>query len=285
MASDFERNIARIQKVLDMIRYFHKTSSPFLSQDTFKRLADLDLDSSKVASVAQLESAQIIFCNSGSVENFLDLYGKRVQAKVLIFGNNDVDFHDFPFRLPNSVKRVYLQNSTISDGYFSTLPIGLENLSYYRNGLPRLTQEKFASKIKNGRALVGPFGLTHDERKSLIGLSIEKLPNIDFSGKRMSPTRYAKISSGYSHIFCPRGNGIDTHRFWEALYRGSLPVVIQSNWSDSVAQLGVPLLAVESWEQAIDTVASQSTSHPGLNPKLVPALWEPYWIDEIRSLI
>ncbi len=285
MASNFERSIARIQKVLNMIRYFHKTSSPFLSQDTFKRLADLDLDSSKVASIAQLESAQIIFCNSGSVENFLDLYGKRVQAKVLIFGNNDVDFHDFPFKLPNSVKRVYLQNSTISDGYFSTLPIGLENLSYYRNGLPHLSQKKFASKIKNGRALVGPFALTHDDRKSLIALSIKKHPNIDFLDGRMSPTRYAKISSDYSHIFCPRGNGIDTHRFWEALYRGSIPVVVRSNWSDSIAQLGVPILAVESWEQALDTMASASATHPGLNPKLVPALWEPYWIDEIRNLI
>jgi hypothetical protein len=285
MLRDFKRNMERIQKAIDMVRYFQKTSSPFLSQDTFKRLSDLNLDSSNTASVEQLKSARIIFCDSGYVESFLDTYGKNVQAKVLIFGNNDVNFHDFPYRLPKSVKRVYLQNSSISDGYFSTLPIGLENLSYFRHGLPRLVEPKFANKIKNGMALVGPFGLTHEDRRSLIGMSFQKHPNVRFLNKRMSPTHYAKISSNYSFIFCPRGNGIDTHRFWEVLYRGSLPVVIKSNWSDSIAQLGIPFLAVKSWDEALYSEAYQLGPHPGLNPRLVQALWEPYWIDEIRKLI
>jgi len=35
----------------------------------------------------------------------------------------------------------------------------------------------------------------------------------------------------YNHKFviCPEGNGIDTHRLWEALYMGTIPIVLRSN--------------------------------------------------------
>ena len=34
--------------------------------------------------------------------------------------------------------------------------------------------------------------------------------------------------SKYRYILCPPGNGIDTHRFWEALIAGSIPVALKS---------------------------------------------------------
>jgi hypothetical protein len=281
----FDQNIARVQKIVDMARYFRKTSSPFISQDTFRRFVDFNHEDKTEFSMDQIASARVIFCNSGSVETFLDLYGKKIQAKVLIFGNNDVDFESFPYKLPGSVRRVYLQNSSISDRFFHTLPIGLENLAHYRNGLPRLFTVELSAKKKNGKALVGPFGDTHENRKSLFAFSNNLPRNIDFLTERINPTQYAHISSNYSYIFCPRGNGLDTHRFWETLYRGSLPVVLKSRWSDSIKDLGIPLLAVENWLEAIDFLNSKPVSLQGLNPKSVPALWEKYWLDEIRSCL
>jgi hypothetical protein len=35
----------------------------------------------------------------------------------------------------------------------------------------------------------------------------------------------ASSSRRYKYVICPRGNGIDTHRVWEALYLGVVPVV------------------------------------------------------------
>jgi hypothetical protein len=219
------------------------------------------------------------------VESFLSNFGKKINAKILIFGNNDVDFIHFHHELPKSVKRVYLQNSYISDEFFFTLPIGIENLSYYRNGLPRLFREELVKKVKNGRALVGPFGNTHDDRQSLMALSSEQHGKVDFIHTRLSPTTYANKSSEYSFVFCPRGNGLDTHRFWETLYRGSLPVVIKSKWSDSIAKLGVPLLAVSNWQEALEIVNSESFYFRGQNPHSVPSLWEDYWAEQIRGIL
>lgn len=48
-------------------------------------------------------------------------------------------------------------------------------------------------------------------------------------------------------VLCPRGNGIDTHRLWETLYMGSIPIVLRnvahSDWTD------LPILFVDSWDQ------------------------------------
>jgi hypothetical protein len=61
--------------------------------------------------------------------------------------------------------------------------------------------------------------------------------------------------------------------------------VLKSRWSDSIKDLGIPLLAVENWLEAIDFLNSKPVSLQGLNPKSVPALWEEYWLDEIRSCL
>ena len=40
----------------------------------------------------------------------------------------------------------------------------------------------------------------------------------------MSIDEYIKDLNKYKFIFCPWGNGFDTHRIWEALYCGSIPI-------------------------------------------------------------
>jgi hypothetical protein len=48
-------------------------------------------------------------------------------------------------------------------------------------------------------------------------------------------------------VMCPRGNGIDTHRLWEILYTGRVPVVKRDNNSRYYEDL--PILFVDSYEQ------------------------------------
>ena len=49
---------------------------------------------------------------------------------------------------------------------------------------------------------------------------------------------------------CPRGNGIDTHRLWEALYLGCIPIVLESEILGCYA--GLPILVVRNWEELFD---------------------------------
>jgi len=50
----------------------------------------------------------------------------------------------------------------------------------------------------------------------------------------------------HKFCLCPRGNGIDTHRFWEAQYLNTIPVILRSDWTQAYSNL--PILLVNSWE-------------------------------------
>jgi len=50
---------------------------------------------------------------------------------------------------------------------------------------------------------------------------------------------------------CPVGNGIDTHRLWEALYVGSIPIV-KSNPTIIPLVRNLPVIVVQSWQQLLD---------------------------------
>ena len=53
----------------------------------------------------------------------------------------------------------------------------------------------------------------------------------------------------YKYCICPDGNGADTHRIWEALYLGVVPILTESTFSNNLRRLGFPCILVESWEK------------------------------------
>ena len=52
--------------------------------------------------------------------------------------------------------------------------------------------------------------------------------------------------SKYKFILSPPGAGIDCHRTWEALYCGTIPIVISSSINELYEDL--PVLTVSSWD-------------------------------------
>ena len=48
-------------------------------------------------------------------------------------------------------------------------------------------------------------------------------------------------------VICPEGNGIDTHRMWETLYLGRIPIVIKNYVTESFKDL--PILILNSWNE------------------------------------
>lgn len=57
---------------------------------------------------------------------------------------------------------------------------------------------------------------------------------------------YYKYIRNHQFVICPRGNGFDTHRMWEALYLGSIPICVSNPVVDYFAKY-LPICAVKSW--------------------------------------
>jgi len=68
--------------------------------------------------------------------------------------------------------------------------------------------------------------------------------------------RYLENLRRYAFTVCPVGNGIDTHRLWEVLYMGGIPIIQKNRILESLLE-GLPFVLVEDWDQINDEVFLQ----------------------------
>lgn len=263
--------------------YKNRTSYPFLSGDAFARICDVIAYSGANDSTEEISQAKSIFCPSERLEEFLNDYKQFINAEILVLGNTDRDFYGLDIDFPKTIKVVYLQNSHISDDFFKSLPIGLENIRYGRNGLPSLFPKQLTENEKVNSILVGPFSPTHKERLELKSWADLNDSRITYISQNLKPKKLTEIASEYKYVACPRGNGTDTHRFWETLYRGSIPVVKESAWSKSIAELGLPLIQLGEWSFDEFLTRISDFEHFTFDPKDLDILWMPHWEKLLNS--
>lgn len=272
------RNIPRYTRKAMLWR---RNSHPFLSGDLFSDQADVSFFSPKFRrsqpKIREIAQAKVIFCPSHDLEKMLDEYGQYINAKVLILGNSDRDFDSFEFRVPSSIKRILAQNLSVADSRSLVLPIGIENLRLATNGLPNLFTKEMVSRTKEKKVLVGPLGITHPERLDLYQHIQEPDDVFEIKKDRLTPMEYANFSSNFRFIASPRGNGLDTHRFWETLYRGSHPLVLDSSWARSMEAYGIPLIRLSNWSRIEVEFAINAPRFSSYYPAQSEAIWWPYW--------
>ena len=96
-------------------------------------------------------------------------------------------------------------------------------------------------------------------------------------------TNFLRDIKSSKFVFCPRGNGIDTHRLWESLYMGSIPIVKYENTHHLLTDL--PILFIKDWNEINEDF---------LNDKYIEIInkeWNlsklkiRYWIDFIKNKI
>jgi hypothetical protein len=198
--------------------------------------------------VLRLVNAKSLFVKGDYYEEFLEKFSDSVKARYLAVGNSDRDFTDV--ELPGSVELAYFQNLLTPVSYrVKLLPIGVENLSLARSCIPLYLVKPIPFLEKRNLFLNGPFSPTHTDRMSLKNLDISKFPNSHSVAEYLNPFRYIRIANDFKFIAAPRGNGEDTHRFWEALYLNSVPVIRNSVWAKNVQSMGIPCVVVDSWKE------------------------------------
>ena len=162
------------------------------------------------------------------------------------------------------------------------LPLGVEELALARNG--RLANLCF-QPVKSKGILVGPFAPTHSNRQKFLNWK----SNVTFTvpPKRLSIDKYARMAERHKFVICPRGNGVDNHRFWETLYRGSVPIVENNEWAQYFRGHGIPMVIVENFEETrlwSPAYLEATWESKFFDPANIPGLCADYWLDLVSSL-
>lgn len=153
--------------------------------------------------------------------------------------------------LNDSFKSVYSVNWLGSSGVAKPLPIGLENASKLRNGVPK----DFIREINRGLKpidcrdieLLVCFSIWTNSsiRTEALGWA-RGLREATIIDRPITPRAYRKLLLRSKYVLSPPGNGADCHRTWEALYLGAIPVVLRKYWPFS--DYDIPVVSLQNWE-------------------------------------
>ena len=266
------------------IFYKYKSSEPYLSVSQYQRFADYSVNDFMHIDKLKLGQAKVLFVKQHLAEQLLQEYRKQINAKVLIFAGSDNSLSNIPDRLPAGIKHIFAQNSLITNSNLvSAIPIGIEPPEQGWNGVPSLMVNKTKPQDRLNRILVGPYGETNLQRVSLVD-SLRKCDGPwDIYETKVYPDLFVELHRKYNMTLCPAGNGLDTYRIWETLYRGGLPIVDRNTWTLNMVRSGFPLQIVEF--QDVQNLIEFTRDVKEFDHSKEPILYSNYWKEKINYYI
>jgi hypothetical protein len=189
---------------------------------------------------------------------------------VLYIHNSDHSFGEEYNKLIDSdiIEKIYTQNVDVDvdvrNNKITLLPIGIANSMWKHGNL--LEVYSVMSSIykinKECNIYVNINPNTYYYRKNILDKIIEK-GNLKLSGSKPYKEYLMELSK-HRFCLCIRGNGIDTHRFWESLYLGVIPVIINNNTTNCnnfvyyLTKLEIPFYEIKS--DNLDNIFTKYTS-------------------------
>ena len=137
-----------------------------------------------------------------------------------------------------------------------SLPIGLENDHWFPEVAKRKRLVEFSKKNISPSKLLYmnfSFGTNIQARHNAYREFVGKNWVTDKCVRAVDQSVYVDWLTDvlqHEYVLCPRGNGIDTHRLWETLYLGRIPIVLRCENTRYYDRL--PILPVDSWDQVTE---------------------------------
>tara|TARA_R100001224_G_scaffold77879_1_gene48315 strand:+ start:457 stop:1221 length:765 start_codon:yes stop_codon:yes gene_type:complete len=166
----------------------------------------------------------------------------------LVTHNGDIEIYLDDRVLPDNLIHWYAQNLCTKSNKMSSLPIAMENTHWHPTKRPAmLSIEKQSERFLKPFTQFNP--RTHPSRLDLVRLIQQGEIDVDFAPSINGTgfDQYVYNLSKYAFCICPRGNGIDTHRIWEALHMGCVPIVKRHVTHECL--LDLPVLFVDDWRE------------------------------------
>lgn len=279
-----------------MALYRRRTNEPYLSGDVFASIVDhaaFGRDGNSKLDRVKAGNAKSLFVVADRLEELVQICRDYAWTpRVLITGNSDRNFTRLPEGIPSSLRLWLCQNSAISGLHhfgadetnleIMTLPIGLENISLGRAGRPKWFRRRIQDKYR--KVLVPPMSMSNPQRLDLQSKFCKLAGTVDYFDKYLPINQYMDLARRYLFVVCIEGNGYENHRIWETLYHGAFPVMTSTKWSQSLRDLGYPILLVDQLQDLTEEdLQNHAAEHHGFDPDKLEILWIDYWRGLVRS--
>jgi hypothetical protein len=265
-------------------------SEPYVSGDGFRSLANAIWEGPQTFSdPGSLNAGDIVFCESEKLEGFVDnVLEKIAKPVVLLLGNSDRNFSSEELSRLAREKQltIFAQNLVDPVDLVNTLPIGLENFWRKHHGIPETfdAARSQLSEEKVFRILWGFRISTNPPVRGAAALALIQCPSAQETGN-LGTASHRDALGRYAFVASPPGNGLDTHRTWEAMYLRCVPILLRSHMSEVYERLGLPVWVVDDYlELRAQSESQLQAKYKALSHKFeCPALWFDFWEERILS--
>ena len=229
-----------------------------------------------------LQENNIIFCNSFTIEAlFEELYKvNNLKNLKLITHQSDRLITKKLFQMkPNCISEWFSINVDNAVNGINPLPIGLSN-EHFEKTLDHTYYSKFEHidfKDKVNKLYVNfEVNTNFNQRYKLIKL-FSKKPWAVVETNKLTLSKYLENLNKYKFVLCPWGNGIDTHRLWETLYAGSIPIT-KHHYTYSTTK-GLPILTLNNYKN----LTINDLRNFKIDEQNDQKLTTDYWLQEINK--
>ncbi|NBU34186.1 hypothetical protein EB118_04815 [bacterium] len=186
---------------------------------------------------------------------------------ILYLHNSDHPFDISYSHLVDSknIKHIYAQNVTypVYNKKITLLPIGIANAMWPHGDLISLydTLRRTYKNRKSKSVYVNINPGTYGYRREFLE-AIKRTGCLEVYGSKAYP-EYLEELSQHRFCLCLRGNGVDTHRFWEAVYLGVIPIIVNNSATkmDSfvkyLEQLDIPFYEIK--KDSLEAITNKYT--------------------------
>jgi len=223
-------------------------SSPYLSgytYSTFTSQAIADKNDTKYMKALShgidpeaVNPGDVLYVTGEQVENFFIHTAPKIRcpfSMVTAMWDAGVD-QDLMSLMPEHLTRWFTINANVRHPKITAIPLGLGNKNWgWDNNIQcdPATYDKYRPYAKTHNVLAS-FSVRnkHGERLQCLNDAKNRLGN-DLTVRDFNPAdrksdsfvdQYFEAAAHHKMVICPWGAGYDTHRLWETMYLGSIPI-------------------------------------------------------------
>lgn len=232
------------------------SSYPYISGDTFRQYANFIFDETeRTFDPQKVKTGNVIFVKTDLLQEFFQQKHPLISCRYILLTHNS----DYPIPGPytsmlddSKLIAWFGQNvENYTHPKLHPIPIGLAN-RYWAHGDVKVfdkAREVMHRASRNGLLYMNFEISTNCHERNPVYHMFKNKPFCRTSTPK-ALYYYLMDYAQYKFTLSPRGNGVDCHRTWEALYMNTIPIV-KSSACDQLYD-GLPVIIVTDWAEVTE---------------------------------
>ncbi len=264
-----------------------RPSFPYISGDTFRNYCDLIMDeTSPVLDPKVVQEGDAIFLKTDMMPQFFRDVHPYIEHRYILVTHNSDDPAPREFgHILDDPKLIawFGQNvEKCSHPKLHPIPIGLANRYWGHGNIDAVkAAQRSCRDLPRTTFLYMNFSIwTNSQERQPVYNQFKDQPfctnvsGLDFAN-------YLPSLAMSKFVLSPRGNGLDCHRTWEALYMGAIPV-LRTSAADSLYK-DLPVIIIKDWKDVTEEFLIKKWREMRFRKYKFEKMYAYYWLNLIES--